>query len=152
VVARLPLRGDELIAQTGVDGQLRAETDVILEVKEVEALVDVREGIVIELVGVASAEEEVGERDAFLAARVEATWRGGCSSENARLEVPVGAEVLVIGIFAVGRVEVGVRGEVGDVLVASLIGAATLDPGVIDLWVVGVGILELGVGGEAAEL
>ena len=71
IVARLPLRRDELVTQTGVDGEPRVDADVVLEVEVVHPLVQMNDGEVVELVGIRCAEEEVCESDSFFGAGVE---------------------------------------------------------------------------------
>ncbi len=64
----------------------------------------------------------------------------------------VEAEAAVVGVLAIGGVEVVDGGEDELVFVASLIGAATVNPGVVDLGVEDVGLLILRVAALVAEL
>ncbi len=83
------------------------------------SLIEVDVDEVVELVGVACAEEEVGECDGFLGAGVgTAESAGRCSGE---------AEAAVIGVLTIDGVEVVDGGEDGLVFVADLVRAAPAD-------------------------
>lgn len=101
---------------------------------------------VVELVGVARTEDEVGKGGCFLGAGVGAGESAGVFGIGAE------AEAAVVGVLTIDRVEVVDGGEDGLVLVAHLVGAAAVNPGVVDLGVEDVGVLELGIAALISEL
>ena len=129
VVAVLPLRRPELVAQPEIERQVRRDAPVVLQVAEMHPLAELEDKRIDELVGIARADQEVDQVERRRVGR-----RAGRPAELPAVPVRAVLRVHVVDI----RIDVLI-------LVAGLERVAAADPRVVQARVDDERVLELGV-------